>query len=127
MKYSKAEIEQAKAGLLRLVKSGDTVYTVLRSCARSGMSRRIDLYVIDGSPEMQELNGGKPRLQYLSGYAAVVMGRPRPPTGKPGIEIKGCGMDMGFALVDDLRAALFGWTKTKTGIRANGELRQEWI
>lgn len=127
MKYSKNEVEEAKAGLLRYLKSGDTVYTVLRSVARSGMLRRIDLYVIDDSAEMRHLNGGKPRLQYLSGYAAVVMGRPRPPMGKQGIEIKGCGMDMGFALVDDLRSALFGWEKTETGTRAKGELRQEWI
>jgi hypothetical protein len=46
MKYTKAEVEQAREGLGRLVKSGDTIYTVLRSLSRSGMLRRIDLFTI---------------------------------------------------------------------------------
>ena len=127
MKYSKEEIETARKALLALIPSGSTVYTVLRSCARSGMQRRIDLYTIDNSPRMLEINGGAPRLAYLSGYAAVLMGIPRAPMGKQGLAIKGCGMDMGYAMVDNLRAALFGYEKTETGRRVLGELRQEWI
>lgn len=127
MKYSKEEIESARAALLELIPSGSTVYTVLRSCARSGMHRRIDLYAIDNSARMLEINGGRPRLAYLSGYAAVVLGIPRAPMGKSGLVVRGCGMDMGFHLVDMLRAALFGYEKTADGLRALGELRQEWI
>lgn len=123
-KYSKEETENAKRALLELIPSGSTVYTVLRSVSRSGMFRRIDLYTIDDSPRMREINNGKPRLRYLSGYAAVVMGIPRH---NNGLGISGCGMDMGFAMVDNLRAALFGFEKTETGYKVKGELRQEWI
>ena len=124
MKYSKAEIESARAALLELIPSGSTVYTVLRSVSRSGIFRRIDLYAIDNSARMLEINGGRPRMAYLSGYAAVVMGIPR---NSRGLGISGCGMDMGFAMVDNLRAALFGFEKTADGLRRGGELRQEWI
>mgnify|MGYP001037852508 CR=1 FL=1 len=127
MKYSKEETENAKAALLELIPSGSTVYTVLRSVSRSGMFRRIDLYAIDNSPRTLELNNGRPLLRYLSGYAAVVMGIPRAPNGKQGLGTTGCGMDMGFNMVDNLRAALFGWEKTETGSRVKGELRHEWI
>jgi hypothetical protein len=127
MKYSKEETENARKALAELLPSGAVVYTVLRSVSRSGMFRRIDLYTIDNSPRMLEINNGAPRLQYLSGYAAVILGIPRAPQGKEGLGTRGCGMDMGFNLVDNLRAALFGWEKTETGYHAKGELRQEWI
>ena len=126
MEYSKDEIKNARAALLELLgeKGGATVYTVLRSVSRSGMFRRIDLYTIDDSSRMREINGGKPRLRYLSGYAAVVMGIPR---NDKGLGVNGCGMDMGFHLVDNLRAALYGYDKTENGYKARGELKQEWI
>lgn len=127
MKYSKDEVENAKKHLAEVLKSGATVYTVLRSVSASGMFRRIDLYYIDNSPRMLELNNGAPRLQYLSGWAAVLLGIPRAPMGKRGLGVKGCGMDMGFHLVDSLRAALFGYEKTEHGLKALGELRHEWI
>ena len=124
MKYSKKEAEEAKAALLELIPSGSTVYTVLRSVSRSGMFRRIDLYAIDNNPRALEINGGRPMLRYLSGYAAVLLGVPR---NDKGLGTTGCGMDMGSNMVDNLRAALFGWAKTETGYRAKGELRHEWI
>lgn len=124
MKYSKEEIESAKAHLLELIPSGSVVYTVLRSVSRSGMFRRIDLYAIDDSPRMREINNGKPRIQYISGYAAVLLGIPR---NDKGLGTSGCGMDTGYNMVDNLRAALFGWEKTENGYKAEGELRHEWI
>ena len=127
MRYSKEETENARAALLALIPSGSTVYTVLRSVSRSGMFRRIDLYTIDNSPRMLSINNGAPRLAYLSGYAAVLLGIPRAPNGKQGLGTTGCGMDMGFHLVNNLQAALFGWEKTETGHRVKGELRHEWI
>ena len=124
MKYSKEERENAAAHLRKVLKDGDTVYTVLRSVSRSGMFRRIDLYYIDDSDYMRRANNGRPRMQYLSGYAAVVMGIPR---NDKGLGVGGCGMDMGFHLVGNLAAALFGFEKTGTGHRVKGEFRQEWI
>jgi hypothetical protein len=85
MKYSKKETEEARTMLLKFLAPGDTVYTVLRHVSRSGMMRRIDLYkVTDEGPF------------YLSGYAAVLLGEPRPDNG---VKVNGCGMDMGFHLV----------------------------
>ena len=124
MKYSKDELNSAREALERLLNSGDTVYTVLRSVSRSGMYRRIDLYTIDDSARMREINNGRPRVQYLSGYCAVLLGIPR---SDKGLGVSGCGMDMGFHLVDLLRARLFGHEKTAEGVRYLGELRQEWI
>ena len=125
-KIEKGEKEKALKNLRKVLKSGDTVFTVLRSCSRSGMSRRIDLYKIVQYPDRAA--PGKmeaPRLQYLSGWAAAAMGYASWP--ENGIRINGGGMDMGFALVDDLRAVVFGWEKTEHGHKAKGELRQEWI
>lgn len=127
MKYSKEEIKNAREALADLLPSGSTVYTVLRSVSRSGMFRRIDLYTIDDNPRMREINGGKPRMQYISGYVAVLLGLARPPMGTQGLGVKGCGMDMGFHIVDSLAGALFGYGKTENGYKCKGELRHEWI
>ena len=123
-KILKADRENALKMLREVLQSGDTVHTVLRNVSRSGMMRKIDIYKIvqykgrDGVLEA-------PRLQYLSGWAAAVLDYKTWP--RDGLRINGCGMDMGFAIVDNLRAAVFGWEKTEHGTRAKGELRQEWI
>jgi hypothetical protein len=106
--------EYCRAQLLKILKPGDTVYTVLRHVSASGMSRRIDLYTIkDG------------RMQYLSGYAAGLMDRKL--SDKPGIVVGGCGMDMGFHLVYCLSYSLFKDSPPE-GHRDGGyALRHEWI
>jgi hypothetical protein len=83
----------AVAQLRELLGAGDTVYTVLRHVSRSGMSRRIDCY---------KMTAEGPR--YLSSYVADVLGYPEP---KDGIRVDGCGMDMGYHLVNSLSTALF--------------------
>ena len=94
-KSAKAD-EKAEAAneLRKLLKPGDTVYTVLRHVSGSGMSRRIDLYVIrDGAP------------RYLSGYVGRALEYRRHKDG--GLVVGGCGMDMGFHLVYKLGATLW--------------------
>ncbi len=127
MKYSKAEVEESRNFLLKHLKPGDTVYTVLRHVSRSGMSRRIDLYaVVPGEGTYPAYN------QYLSHAAAVVMGDPRPDNG---IKVGGCGMDMGFHLVYNLGATLWPNGTDKPHGRRNGEpdsdggyaLKQAWL
>ena len=94
MKYTKDEIEQATKFLRSILKPGTTVYTKLNHVARSGMSRSITAYaVMDGEPF------------YLSGYAARVLDERRDKY--DGITIRGCGMDMGFALVYRLSSKLY--------------------
>ena len=81
--------------LRKLLPEGATVYTVLRSVAKSGMSRRIDLYTVVGG-----------ELRFLSGYVGEVLGYKR---GKgDGLTVGGCGMDMGYHLVHSLSQAMFG-------------------
>lgn len=134
MKYTKAEKEAAAESLREILKPGDTVYTVLRSKSRSGMSRRIDLYTIDPggvtkpSKVLPKGYSYPPRLRYLSGYAAVLLDIRR---SDDGLKVDGCGMDMGFSLVYNLSSVLFpridqdGKANDKRG--AGYALRQEWI
>lgn len=98
MSTKKQRAEQAEwtETLQGMIKPGDTVYTVLRHVSRSGMSRRIDLYII----------GDDKRPHFITGMAAAAMGM-RWDRDKGGIIAGGCGMDMGFHLVYNLSQVLF--------------------
>lgn len=97
--------------LSKILKPGDTVYTVLRSVSKSGMSRKIDMFMVD-----HEKN-----LSYLSGYAANACGHSRDARGA--IKISGCGMDMGFDLVYSLGRVMFpdGFTIPQGKTGRNGD------
>lgn len=86
--------EHAIAHLRELLPPGTTVYTSLRHVSRSGMSRRIDLYVIrDNSPV------------WLSGWYKTATDTKR---GKyDEVTVSGCGMDMGYHLVYNLSRTLY--------------------
>ena len=99
--------QEARQRLLEWIKEGDTVYTVLRSCSRTGMTRVIDLVIIrEGQPIYPAYN------------AAIVLGWKYDKDGH-GIKVSGCGMDMGFHLVYTLSYVLFN----KNGYA----LQQRWI
>lgn len=92
---------------------GSVVYTVLRHVSRSGMTRGIDLYLIQDN---------RPRcITFTAGHA---IGSPQSfkdwKEGK-GLRVSGCGMDMGFSLVHDLSRVLFGNTSLQGG------LHHEWL
>ena len=95
MKYSADEVRKAKTGLRKLLKRGDTVYTVLRHVSKSGMFRRISLYAIKRN---------QPR--WLDYPTAVLWGE-KLRRDAEGVPVTGCGMDMGFHLVEGLSAMLF--------------------
>lgn len=86
-----------------LVKSKATVlHTVLRHVSASGMQREISVKLIG--------NNDISHLDYLVSQAlGLSQGQ------WDGIKVRGCGMDMGFHLVDSINRA--------TGLN----LRQEWI
>lgn len=114
---------QSLARLHEVLKPGDTVYTVLRSVASSGMSRCIDLYVFrDNAPI------------YLSGLAEDVMSYKRSRRGK-GLVVSGCGMDMGFHLVYALGATMWPEGTPEPHGTRNGEpdsdggyaLKHSWL
>jgi hypothetical protein len=109
-KISKADRTEALETLRGILSKGDTVYTVLRHVSTSGMSRRIDLYVIQDN---------KPR--YLTGYVAAALEYTRQ-MGKDGMTVSGCGMDMGFSVVYNLSAALYGHDN-----RGGYALSHEWL
>jgi len=116
MTTTKAEKEEAKAELLKRVKPGATVYTILRHVSRSGMRREIDCFVLDR-------NGGRP--VYLSGHAATLLGYRRSLNKEHfALIVDGCGMDMGFHVVYELSCILFGKSGGCGGAKA---LHQEWL
>ena len=75
---------------------GTTVYTVLRSVSSSGMSRKIDLYVIRDN-EPRRITWHACRL----GVAGMTYD-----TKSDTARISGCGMDMGFHAVYSLSSVL---------------------
>lgn len=102
-RYAKSEVESARERLSELLKPGNTVYCILRHVSRSGMSRDITLYYIDGEGT----------THWLDYSAAVLLGYPL--AKDQGIRVSGCGMDMGFHLVYSLGSALFPDGFTCTG------------
>jgi hypothetical protein len=105
MKYTKAEIELAKARLLEVLEPGDNVYCLLNHVSRSGMYRAIRLIKIkNGEPYDLSWHAAKLLEGYDKNHNAC--------------RASGCGMDMGFHLVYNLSYQLFG----------NGyALKQSWL
>lgn len=90
----------AAARLGERLRPGAKVYTVLRSVARSGLSRRISAFVLvpNESGECEMVNIGRD--------VALVLDL-RYDTQAGAVKVSGCGMDMGFWLVYGLSFALF--------------------
>lgn len=108
---SDAEREKAHRFLRSVLDDGATVYTVLRSVSRSGMSRTIDMYALEY--EEYYMTGKKPVKRclpvYLSGYAADLCGFDV--NRKSGfhngyIIMRGCGLDHGLSAVQSIAKAL---------------------
>jgi len=99
-KQQQSEREEAIAELRELVKPGDTIRTILRHVARSGMSRRISLVISDGED-----------VRDITWLAAKAMGDPVKQRGQyvqdAGLYVGGCGMDMGFHVVYSLSHTLY--------------------
>lgn len=118
------EQEEALTNLRKLVKPGDTIYTVLRHASRSGMYRRISLHVIK--------KDGPHQLDYLVIKAGI---GEQPRGNAEGVGVGGCGMDMGFHLVYNLGARLWPKGTTKPHGTRNGEpdrdggyaLKHRWL
>lgn len=88
--------DAAKAILLDVCPRGTTIYNVLESVSRSGMSRVIKSYTFDAVGH-----------HWLSGYIGAVLDLSRPKM-SDGLKVNGAGMDMGFDLVYRLSYALHG-------------------
>ena len=93
--------DEAKSKLRDWLTPGDTIHTVLRHVAPSGMTRHIDLYKLQ-SDEKRGI-----WKMYLSYWAAKALDNKVNVGRHDGIKIGGAGMDMGFALVYDLGRVLY--------------------
>ena len=85
--------------LRELLKPGDTVYTKICSVSRSGMFRRMDVYVFKDNEPV-----------WLTGSVASVIGARYSMNDRrksAGLGVSGCGMDMGLSVVHELSYALF--------------------
>lgn len=92
------ERNEARERLLSFLRPGDTVLTILRHRARSGMARDVSMLVAGEDRE----------LFALTYNAAVLLGeRTRNVNGHDAIRVGGCGFDAGFDLVYRLAHALW--------------------
>ena len=85
--------EHALQELHKILSPGDTVHGIVRSVARSGMSRRIDFYKLTAEGPL-----------YLTGYFADVY---QTDDFDGGMRVNGCGMDMIFDTVYNIGSALW--------------------
>ena len=80
---------------------GGQVYVTKRGVSRSGMSRQMSFFVIEDDregythPVMLDLTRDIADLLNLRRKAGA-------------LTVKGCGMDMSFAVMDDVMGALYG-------------------
>ena len=116
-----ARQEYCRKELRKILKPKSTVYTVLRSVSKSGMSREISAFAIQ-----------KGELRNLDCLVADAIGHV---VGTHGIKMHGSGMDIGFALVHSLGAALWPKGTAKPHSQRNGEpdreggyaLKRQWL
>ncbi len=118
-RVTKAERQEAIDRLKEWIKPGDTLYTVLRSRAASGMSRSIDVY---GFALPNDYDNAKRRNMRLEkswySYNIAKAGIGSWDDKREAIRIGGAGMGMGFHIVYELSYLLFG---------DGYALKQEWI
>lgn len=115
-----ADFDYAKKQLLEYYLSeGDTVYTLIRTVAPSGMSRTISLKV-----------AREGRILDLTYFASVVLGWPLvEANGSRALRVGGAGMDMGFHTVYTLARVLFcdKYEGQAGAVDAGYSLQQAWI
>ena len=85
-------LEHAIAELRKTLTAGDTIYGIVRTVAKSGMSRRIYFYKLTADGPL-----------YLTGRFAALAGTD---DFDGGLRVNGCGMDMIFATVDNVAHTL---------------------
>lgn len=88
-------LRECEAELILLLADDPTVYTVIRHVSSSGMSRSIDLFVFRDNKPVS-----------LTWLCQNVMGW-KFDRKNGGIKVSGCGMDMGFHLVNNLSMRLY--------------------
>ena len=108
---------EAKERLRELLEPGDTIWTVLRHVSRSGMYRTIDCY------KLYVTEKGEVDRLWLSRLVARA-GVGRFDEKREAVGVSGCGMDMGFHIVNSLSYALHGMNG-KGGTNGKGKLDKD--
>ena len=108
-KAQKAIRDEAIADLRKILKPGSTVYTICTHVSSSGMTRRIRTLILE-----------KDGPREISHYVARILGHRRNDR-DGGIVVGGCGMDMGFHLVNRLSYALHGWKAVGDAVKEEGK------
>ena len=96
MKATTEQKETTRKDLLKYLKPGTTVYTILRHVSASGMSRRIDVVIFDKKEN---------RPLTLTWDTSVMLGYRI--SNRGGLVVSGCVMDMGFSVVYNLSQSLY--------------------
>ena len=99
MAWTKTDIQDAKETLLNILEPGDTIYTVLRNVSRSGMTRSIDVYSM-------KCDGGAFSKRWLSRLVAKAIDTTFDER-REAVKVGGCGMDMGYHIVNCLGYELY--------------------
>ena len=103
-----AERETHREILRKLLKPGQTVWTLIRSVAPSGMSRKVSVFIVDEG-----------RIRDISWNAAHAIGYSVNEHHE--VRVHGCGFDAGYEIVHNLGAALWpNGTDKPHGVR-NGQ------
>lgn len=127
--------EEVRKELLKKLKPGQMVYTILRHCSASGMSREISVMALCPTTIYKGDKTYKVIRPHILDGLIVRLDNGWKIGTHGGIKVGGCGMDMGFHLVYCLGLALWPkGTKKPHGTR-NGEpdrdggyaLKQQWL
>lgn len=84
-RYTKTDQAEARDRLATILPKGSTLYSILRSVSRSGMSRQFSFYAIANNQPV-----------FLTYSIAVLLGYPVTKSGPLTARVDGCGMDMAF-------------------------------
>lgn len=121
MNTKNTEQRQAIDELRELLEPGETIWTVVRHVSKSGMARAIDAYVF-----RTDESTGQPYKLWLSPKIARACGMQFHQKYEA-VWLQGCGMDMGFHLVNTLSYALHGYETTDETPKPGFTFRHEWI
>lgn len=107
-KWKPARDAYLRKMILRELKPGATVYTTVSNVSKSGMSRHIGVYIVAKDRTIRNISM---MVAELCGYGKR----------DGALQVSGCGMDMGFAVVYSLGCALWPKGTRKPHGTRNGE------
>ena len=99
MKTLEQERQDAISKLKEYVKEGDTLYTDVKHVSKSGMTRHMKVIQL-------QIYNKKARPSYWHYYIAKALNLPMNRDNQ--VIVRGCGMDMGFHLINSLSRTLYG-------------------